>query len=313
MKKLIILLIANVLFFAGYVIGGPVEMSRISSEANWLACVDCEQFIKSDVSKIIRTELAKQGVEQKLSNFTKLFGFHPLDDVRNIMLYGQGHERENAVVLLEGKFDKAKLLALVGLNPEYKEIKYDNITIQQWLQKDSNSGQDSQAQIMYGCFYRDDMIILGSGLPAVKNSIDVLNGSAASASNRIFTDTLLKNENAFFQIATNSLEQIVGSDPKAVLLKQAEQLVIIVGEDENSVFSAVNLKAKSQESAGYINQMLEGFIVFLTLADEEQPALAKLAQMVKLSSVEDIIQIRLELQPELIQQIISSNIDDIEE
>ena len=48
MKKLRFVLLATVLLFpAGYITAGTVEAGRISSDANWLVRIDCEQFQKS--------------------------------------------------------------------------------------------------------------------------------------------------------------------------------------------------------------------------------------------------------------------------
>jgi hypothetical protein len=166
---------------------------------------------------------------------------------------------------------------------------------------------EAERQITYGCFYSDDLIILGSGLTAFKQAIDVLKGSAPSVVSDVFSDGLLNN--AFFQVAAEDVAQTVGDKPKAALLRQTDKFVIAIGEAEDKIFSVVNLTAKSEETAGYIKKMVDGVVAYLVLAGEEEPEMAELAQMIQLSSSANTIQIRLELKPELIEQIISNSAD----
>ena len=312
MKKQIIILIVNILFVSGSIVAGPVDVRQISADANWFVRIDCEQFYKSSLGDILKIHLAKESNAQKLGNFEKVFGFNPVEDIHSVIIYGQGDDREKAVVLIEGEFDKERLLALIGLNPEYKKFDYNGIEIHQWLQENRNADGEIERQVTYGCFYNDNLIILGSGLPAFKQAIDVLKGSSPNAdASDVFSDGLLNN--AFFQVAAKDVAQTVGDKPKAALLRQTDKLVIAVGQDGDKISSAVNLTAKSEETAGYFKKMIDGIIAYLALASEDEPIMAKLAQKIQLSGSGSEIQIRLELDSVLIGQIISSRIAHAEE
>jgi hypothetical protein len=309
MKKLKIIFIVSILFYTFLSVYGSVETERISADADWMVRIDCEQFMKSSLGQILKTELAKQENEQKLNNFKIIFGFHPINDIRNIMLYGQGEAKEKAVLLLEGNFDKPKLLASVGLSPEYKKFEYKDLEIHQWLQKDKNTQKDSAGVITYGCFYRDNLVVLGSGLPTLQQALDVLKGSASNTSKNVFNNPLLQDQDAFIQAAAANIAKTVNDDAHALIFKKTENIIVAAGERNDSVFMAVNLTANSKEVAENINQMLEGIIAYLHLASEEQPVLSHLAQKIKLTSSGDTVEIRLESAPGFIQQIISENID----
>ena len=303
------ILVVNILFYGSLTIYASVETGRISAEADWMVRIDCEQFMKSSLGQIIKTELEKQENEQKLNNFKIIFGFHPINDIRNIMLYGQGEAQEKAVLLLEGNFDKTKLPALVGLNPEYKKFLYRDLEVHQWLQKDKNAIEDSAGVITYGCFFRDDLIVLSSGLPTFQQALDVLKGSTSNTSKNVFNNPLLQDQDAFIQAAATNVAQTVNDDAQAAIFKKTEKIIIVAGERNESVFISVNLTAKSREVAENINQMLEGIIAYLQLSSEEQPVLSNLAQKIQLASSGDTVEIRLESAPGFIQQIILENID----
>ena len=307
MKKQIIVLIVIILFVSGWLSASPVDIKQISANANWFLRVDCEQLFKSGLGDILKTLLEEESNAQKISNLENVLGFNPVEDIRSVMIYGQGDDREKGVVLIEGKFDKEKLVALIGLNPEYKKFEYSGIEIHQWLQEHKNPDEEIEKQITYGCFYNDNLIILGSGLPAFKQAIDILEGSAPGTASDVFNDDLL--DNAFFQVAAEDMAQTIGDKSNAALLRLTEKLVIAVGEAEDKIFFAVNLTAKSEKTAEYIKMMINGVIAYMILAGEKEPEMAELAQMIQLSSSGNTIQIRLELEPEFIQQSISKIAD----
>ena len=310
MKKQIIVLIVLILFVSGSIVAGPVEVKRISADANWFVRIDCERFFKSSLGDILKTHLAEESNAQKLGDFEKVFGFNPIEDIRSVMTYGQGDDREKGIVLIEGEFDKEKLVALIGAKPEYKKLEYSGLEIHKWLQEHKNPMGQTERQITYGCSYGDDLIILGSGLPAFKQAIDVLKGSAPGADSDVFNDDLL--DNAFFQVAAKDVAKSVGDKPRAALLRQTDRLVIAVSEVGDNILSAVNLTAKSEETAGYIKKMIEGIIANIALDSGKDPIAAKLAQKIQISGSGSEIQIRLEQDSLLAGHIISSRIANTE-
>jgi uncharacterized protein YjbJ (UPF0337 family) len=240
------------------------------------------------------------GIEENLSNFAQIFSFHPLDDVRDVTLYGTGKDREKAVVLIDGFFDKERILTLLRMNPEYKGIKYGNIVLHQWIdenQKDPN-------ELMYGCFYRDDLIVMSAGLDAVKLAVDVLNGSAKDAAGNIFNQPALDAKGAFFQAAGKRVGEMLGQDPGAAAFRQTDQLGLAIGEVDGKFYIDWRLTAKSEEAAQAITQMLEGILAFASLTNEEQPKLAELAKKVKVSCEQNKVQVHFESNPEVVVQFL---------
>ena len=304
MGKSLIIVIAVALLTALPALGGPLAMNQVSAAANWVVHADCEQFNKSRLGQLVRAELANLGIEEQLKNFATVFSFHPLDDVRDVTIYGQGQDRDKAIVLIEGRFDKEKLLALVRMNPKHEQTQYGSIVIHGWQHEEKIPGHDVKEQMMYGCFYRDDLIVMSAGLSVVKHAVDVVNGSAATAVGGAFDAIIMQSKGIFFQVAANNLAQTVGDQQKAAVLKQAHQLALAVGQDEKNVYINANLKADSQEAAGYIKKILDGIVAYLALAGKEQPKLAALVERVNVSCVQDTVQIHFRSQPEPVLQFL---------
>ena len=294
MRNIMLMLMASVLLTAAPVLGGPLMQNRVSSSANWVAHADYEQFNKTLLGKLIREELANRGVEQKLEDFAVVFSFHPLDDVRNVTIYGNGEEQEKAVALIEATCDKNKLVSLVRMNPEYEKIEYGALVVHSWVDEKKQDPNKSGVEKMYGCFFKDDLVILSSGLDAVKEAIDVLNGTSPNAANGVFTQASLSAEGPFFQVAANSVGQIAAPQQQTAMLKQTDKLSLAVGEDIGKFYIDLNLTAESEEIAQSLSQILGGMIAFTALQDQEQPELAKLAKKVQLTCTQNLIQIHFD-------------------
>jgi len=292
MRRLMTVLTVSVLLAAAPAFGGQLLKSRVAADADWVAHLNLEQLVKSQLGRFIRAELDKQGLEEQLQGFQTLFSFHPIDDIRNVTIYGSGKDREKAVALFEGSFDKDKLVALVRMNPEYREIKQGDVVVHSWVdenKKDPN-GPD---QRMYGCAYKDNMVVLGAGLEAVKQAVDVLKGSAPNAA-AVFKQEVLTKKGAFFQVAANAVNDLADHQNEAALLEQTDQLGAVIGENDGKFYVNLSLRAESQEVAQNVKKTLEGIIAFLTLAGGEQPALAELADKLELSSVDRAVAIKFE-------------------
>ena len=302
MKKLLMVLAAIILLVEAPGLAGPIKLEQVSGNASWVVHANQQQFRKTQTGQLVRKELVNLGIEDNITNFATIFSFHPLDDVRDVTIYGTGKDRQNAVVLIDGFFDKERLLSLIRMNPEYKETKYADIVLHQWL--DENQ-KDPNNKMMYGCFYKDDLIVISSGLDAVKKEVDVLKGSAKNAANGIFNQTALNNEGAFLQAAGKRVgEMVEGEDPQAAALKQSDQLGLAIGENDGKFYIDVGLIAKSEEAAQSITKMLEGIIAFVSLPNEQQPLLAELAKKIKVSCEHQKVQALFQSEPESVVQFL---------
>jgi hypoxanthine-guanine phosphoribosyltransferase len=304
MKKLLMVIVTSVLVVEGPLLAGPLVMSQVSGSANWVVHANQQQFKKTQIGQLIRKEMVTLGIEENLTYFATVFSFHPLDDVRDVTVYGNGKDREKAVVLIDGFFDKEKILSLLRMNPEYKEAKYGNIVLHQWIDENQQDSNDVASQMMYGCFYRDDLIVMGAGMDAVKLAVDVLNGSAKNAAGNIFNQPALDTKGVFIQAVGKQIGELVGQDPDAAAFRQTNQLGLAIGEVEGKFYIDWSLAAKSEEAANAITQMLEGILAFISLPNEEQPILAELAKKIKINCDVKTVKVKFQSEPEVVVQFL---------
>jgi hypothetical protein len=300
-----IILIAGLGLAAGPAFAAPLQRSEVNPAANWVAHVDLEAFRNSAIGKLVLTELENSGLNQKIEQFMTVFSFNPLRDIRDVTLYGNGQDRSNAVVVVEGQFDTQKLLSMLRLNSQYQEIPYKGSTLHRWQQEPKPGRQPADNQMMYGCVCDGNRIVMGSGLDAVQQAVDTLKGQASGASSGLLGQIPEGPNKVFAQVAAVGVGQIVGQDPKAALLKQTESLALSLGENSDKVFGELSLTGQSAEAADSMTKVIQGLIAFAQL-NGERPQLAELAKSLSVSQADKTTQVRFEAPAQTVYRFLKS-------
>jgi hypothetical protein len=272
---------------------GPLQKSEVNPTANWVVHADLEAFRASGIGKLVMAELAAQGIDEKLQAFANIASFDPLKDVRDVTLYGEGKDRCHAVVLIDGRFDPEKVLAVVRWNPEHQEIPYNGVTIHQWPNEENKGGQTTR-QIMYGYLHGRRQIVISSGLDALKQAVDTLKGPAPGTPSGLLSQIPESPSGAFLQATAVRVGEMIGQEPKAALFKQSGLLVLAAGQAADNIFAELRLRNESPEVADNVTKMLQGIVAMTQLAGQEQPKLSELAKGVSVSRMDKTAQVRFE-------------------
>jgi hypothetical protein len=275
-------------------------LNDVSEEATWIVKVDVKQFRDSQFGTLLREDLSSLGIEEKLQGFAKVFGFHPIDDVREILLYGTGQDPNKAVVLVRGAFDSDKLLAPIRANPRYQEIPYRGAPLHQWWYEEKR-GDQTAGRMMYGCIQDKDLIVMSSGLDTLRRAIDVLGGVAphTSASGDPWPRGVATYHRLIFFVIARGVDQLAIPHGQSAVFKQTDKLILAIGEGaigegEDRFWAHGALDAKTEEAASAIAQMTQGMVAYMTLAGKDQPRLADLARKVRVSSEQSRVLIYFE-------------------
>jgi len=299
MRKSTGILTITVLVLSASAFGGSLQKDEVSRDANWVVHADLESFNKSRIGRLVRAELVSQPDEEKLKSFATVYSFHPIDDVRDVTVYGRGQDKEKAVALIDGKFEEEKLIAVVRMNAEHKEIPYGDIKLHRWLHEEKKKGE-VKTQMMYGGILKGRLVVMSSGLDAVKQAVDVLKGSAENAAGRSFDLEARAGSGVFFQAMATDVGEIVGKQQGAAVLRKTDELGLAIGENEDKVYCSLGLSAKTAVVAQNVNKMLGGIIALAALAGEDQPKLAEFAGHLKPSCEGNTVRLRFELDSQLV-------------
>jgi hypothetical protein len=273
--------------------GGPLAKEQVAASANWVVHLDVDQFNQSKLGQMIRAEATEKGIDAQLLEFKQTFSFHPLDDVRNITLYGQGEDKTKVAVIVQGNYDKQTLLGLVQLNANYQEIRAGNLVIHSWI-------DDKQNERAYGTFYDVDQVIIAGSVDAVKLAAAVLNGQEKSAkAEGSFSLPATKGPGAILLAAARDVSSMA-NHKNALILKQTDELTLVIGEANEKFYIDADLKAKTPEAAVAVGQMAQGLIAVGVLAGRNHPELAQLAASIGISVENNLVQVSFQMESEKI-------------
>jgi hypothetical protein len=209
-----------------------------------------------------------------------------------VTIYGRGKEKENAVVVIQANFDKEMLLKLLAQNATHNGVEYGKYQIESWID-DKHKGNEDERQ--YGSFHGKDTIVIGTGLDAVKKSLDVLDGEAKNArQKKVFRLLKKAPKGAVVVAAANGLGKMAEQWDQAVMLKNTNQSCLLIGETEDAFYIDLKLDATSSKTATELTQMIQGVIALLNLAGNDQPQVAELAAAIKLTTKKKLVHVHFE-------------------
>jgi len=290
-RRTLTILVTLLPIAVGTATAGELQRSEIAPSADWVAHVNVEAFRNSDLGKLIMSQLVSQEIEQKLQSFATIFSFNPLTDIRDVTLYGKGQDRSNAVAVIEGRFDKNQLLALVRLNAQYQEIPHKGTTLYRWVHEDPKAPEKA-GQLMYGCFCGDNQVMISSGFDALKQGVDTIQGGPGASAGLLKQIPEVQGT-TFVQVVAADVGRMAGQDPKAAMLRQTKSLGLAGGQSGEKVFVELHLRGESAEVADSMTKMIQGLIALAQLSSQEQPQLSELARNVTVSQTDITTQVRL--------------------
>lgn len=304
MKKSLAALL--IVIFATTAIAAPINQQQIASSARWVFHLDQQQFLASEIGTLTMQEIKEHGVDEKLNALRELFGSNPLQDIYSITIYGPDNDEANAVALINGKFDKTKLLSLLTLNETYEKDQYHDYTMHHWT-------DDKHGKPQVGTFASDSLIVLSQTSEAVKLALDVLDGETdnlADTDKATYFDSM--PENTIIVAGAEGLGELAGDNANAAILKNTNMLAFIVGEKEGNFKISLNLQAKTPELAIQMQQMAQGFMALAALKANEIDGATPLLNAIKIETTDNNVSIDFAYPSKQLFELIKKHSDNVE-
>lgn len=271
MKKCLVFLMAS-LVSAG-LFAAPLNLAAVPADAKWAFHVDFESFSASQFGQLVTAEILRQH-QPKVDALKQLLGSDLTHDIHSLTVFGPDADEANAVALIQGQFDREKLLSLLVINPAYRESEYEGAALYHW--KDEQRGKDQ-----VGTFAAENLIVISQSAERVRTMLDVLAGqkaSLAAQSDSALGALLEGTEGVFVAAAATDLSSLTGGHDHAAVLQNSRMMSVIVNEIEGDMCAFVQLEAKHVEAARQVEQVVRGMLAFAALQVQHLPELAPLVQ-----------------------------------
>jgi hypothetical protein len=263
----------------------PLNKANVDSGAKWLLHLDLEAFKKSSFGSLALTEIQSQHGDQ-IAALEELLGSNLLEDLNQITLYGPDPNEKNAVLMVWGRFNPQKLLALLALNATYEKSIYRDHTLHEWVDQDRSKNQ-------VGVFAREDLIVLSQTRRPVEQALDILDGkqpSLAQSKGLAFIDKAPAQP--IVLLAAEDLGRLAGDNAHAAVLKNSQIMVFAAGEDNQTVAIDLDLWTQDSQTAVQIEQAFVGMKAFVMLTQKNQPLITRLAEAFQTRTEDTLVSIR---------------------
>ncbi len=251
------------------VFAGPIQKEQIPAGVKWVAHADVETMVKSQMGQFLLKKANAEGLQEKMNEFSKTFGFDPVKDLKSVTAFGTDFTEETGLLSFTGAFNKDTIVTLLQANPTFKASKYGELDMYQWGDTDKKSGK---AIILYGCFYGNTMALVSRSEEMVKLAVDTLGKKKDSLAKVDTLPSLGKAEAGAFIVAAGEDFPANPNDPgSAAIVKKVQAANIQFGETDKSVFARVTMTTRTAKDANEINSILQGLLAMGAMFGAEQP------------------------------------------
>lgn len=231
---------------------GELTPTEIPASAQWLLHADLDAMRDSETGKAVFAEIeAKHG--DQLRAFKRMFSLHPVTDLHDLTLYGDG-KPEHAVVLIDGTFDRVHMEDVVKAADDYTAGNHDGTTIHGW--KDKGTQQ-------YAAFAKDSLLVFSRQQDLLKLALETLKTGSATAADPFFNADGAKP----LVCASANLTGIELPPDAAHLVKLASTLRFAVSEHDGRFRVRAGADAGDAKAADRMRRMLDGVVALAEVAD----------------------------------------------
>lgn len=257
----------------------PLELKQVSADAKWVAHLDVDALWEMTVvekgwQKMLET---RENAKQRLSDLRDRIGMDITKDIHAVTAYGTEMRPEGAVLIVNAKVDKQRVMELAERAPDHEVDKYRTHEIHTWTTR-----QRGQTRTVAASFYKPDIVVLAGSTKSLELALDVLAGREPG----IFPDSPLSGKVAagtvaMLRVAGLSEAELPG---RLQMLRQVKSLRFAAGENKSDMFLRAEAEMNDTETAGRAKTMLEGFRAMAEGAIRDNPDARKMLDALKVTS-----------------------------
>ena len=268
----------------------PLDTSRVPVDAKWVAHLDVQATMKSDLGVLVIEDLRAMGLEDGVRKIRAIFGVDPLTGFTGITMFGRSYGEEDGVIMIEAVADTARLEELLEAGDDYRKSSYNTRTIHSWVEAEGKA----KGTRKYGVVDRKNregssLIIVANDRDRLTGTLDVIDGRKANITKT--TKDVLKARpdkgSMLYIAADNVAEAAKEKDAHSAMVRTARSMILDVGEQKGVTFIDMQVNTNTAQQARNLQQMVRGMLAAVSMAQEsaEHP-LTQLVDAVEVNAAE---------------------------
>jgi len=255
---LAVLLIVIALFAAVPAFPGTIPASVVPENARWVAHLDMEKFVATSLYGYLDKGAAFEIRSRDINRWLKM---DLPKDVTGVTVFGLDDSKDQAVVVVAGKFDKERLMTLLDLAEDHKEEPYGAYTVY-------STGEDG-----FGAFINDNLVVLSEKRPALEKVLDTAAGKVKDFAKSTLSASLREvPSGAFFSGAMPELSRLGQEVGGSRLLEKASGIFFMAQETKDNLLVRLQLTADSADNAKNMADIVQGLVAMGKLSGQGQMA-----------------------------------------
>ncbi len=274
------------------------DLNDLPAGTKWVLNLDLKAAQGAPMLNYAAEKIApakRREAQTKFAAIKALFGIDLLNDIDQVIIAGNGSADKGGVAYVYGAFDAQRLSTILAANQNFTSAEHSGFTVLGW--KD-----DSQK---YLSFARPGLAMISSSQLALAEALDVLADKKAGLPADSAFKPALSRTGGVLTVMAVDVPSIVGEQPKAQALRQAQSLCLRITASQPETLSAsLSVTATSNETAVQIRQALMGIQALALLRASESPEQATLASLAKVTGEGTTVGVTLDLPKRVIEDVI---------
>jgi hypothetical protein len=252
------LAMAAVLGLVGILRAAPLDVKQIGADAKWAVHLDYDAAKMSTVLQKAYPLVSKQHpqIADGLAKLRDQWQFVPDTDLHGVTFYGNQFKPGEGVAIVHAKVNEQLVLDKAKQAPGHQVSSHGKYELHTWTHAEGSNRE----RTMTGTFFKPDVLVFGNSEAEVKAAIDVLDGTKPNIADQVPSLAGMIPAGTVLFAGGRDLSEIKqpADSPVAPLAKQAESLLLAVGEREGKAFVSGTLDFKEAENAEQWKAVAEG-------------------------------------------------------
>lgn len=252
----------------------------VPAEVQWVVHMDFDALRSATTAQQLSAEwLQRDSTRKQLEQVRHLIGTDLLSDLHSATLFGTSYASSAGVVVLRAETDRQRVRGLLSMAPDYRKQTHGEHELLTWTHR-----QGERRQSLTACLTQPSAIVVGEDPEQVILALDTLDGRHAGVGKDSPLATPPPAGTVLFAAACGLAEAELPF--RSPLVRQAQRMILAVGESEQQVFLKATAVARDSESAEQFRAAVDGLRALALLQSGGDPQAARLFEDFKLS-VED--------------------------
>ena len=279
-----------------------INPQHFPADTKWALHLDLKALNEAPMGRFLRQAMDAEA-QRGLASLKAMSGIDLTNDVDSLVVCGKGDAQAGGVMYAYGRFDVQKLTAIAGGAKEFQNKAFGERNLMSWSDKGKRTNL---------CFIDPTLVVMSQDEGLALEAVRMIDGQTAGmGSGGAFRNVLAHKKGRFFVLQANNLSALSGTNPQLQLFKQAESVMLEVGQmaGANGLDCSLAVKTATAEQAQQMNQAAMGLQALFQLQASQNPETAAIAQGVKVGLQDTCVTVNLKLTEEMLKKQIQARIE----